>query len=607
MASQSDVSSQMITALGVVAPDLDTSVGSVARKLIDTVASQIADASVDTHLLTYQYDIYSQTGAALDAFVQLFGMSRFPAIQATGTVTFTRLTSTDVVSAPVNTQVSTADGSVVVQTLTPAIFNVGVQVVTVPVQAALPGPAGNIQANALTSMMTPVSEVTSVTNLAALSGGANQETDTQLQTRWVNTVFKSMSGTNAMFLGIALNNPNCQAANVVGSATNRQEQVQVVGSVAASTVNDAQFIYPTGQVVGRNIDGGDVAVPGLQYIWNYSVIPPQIQVLDTSYFPPGQIVTVSFNYLDTWSRNNPASGILNRVDVWCAGVNAVTAAQTVPWSTAHVFSSSPSAPYYTGSYVRPDGSSPAPGNIFIPLAFVPILTMDAIISIGGVNYGLATPATPLGTIANGIEYAYQIVHENDANGWGPYSNAGLEWQASMVPPQNSVISVGSDYTWNNVPFAIQKDLSNWRLAATDVLAHQALTVLLKISVAVIFDPNTSQSTAISAIQTAMASWLTGLGFNATIYPSSVIQQIENTPGVIACRFLTSGDIPGWNPATPNAFNVGIQQVNSVGTVIQSYVDSNGNPLDIVLGASQIPAFGALSVVAKAANSFGAFV
>jgi len=114
-------------------------------------------------------------------------------------------------------------------------------------------------------------------------------------------------------------------------------------------------------------------------------------------------------------------------------------------------------------------------------------------------------------------------------------------------------------------------------------------------------------TTTAAIGTALSNWLTGLGFNATVYPSSVIQQIENTPGVTACRFLTGGDITGWNPATPNAFNVGIQQVNAYGTVITSYVDANGNPLDIVLGASQIPAFGNLVVVPKAANSFGAFV
>ena len=607
MASQSDVSSQMIAALQVTAPDMDTSAGSVTRKIIDTVASAIADASVDTHLLTYQYDVYSHAGADLDAFVQLFGMSRFPAVAATGTVTFTRLTTTDVIAVPVNTQVSTADGSVVAQTLTGAILNDGVGVVTVPVQCTAPGPQGNVQANALTTLVTPVTEVSSVTNLAALTGGADQETDNQLQQRWVNTVFKSMSGTEQMFLGIALNNPNCHAANVVGSATWRDEQVQVVGTAAASTVSDAQYIYPTGQTAGGDIDAGDVAVPGLQYTWNYSVIPPRIQVIDTAYFPPGRIVELKFSYIDTWSRNNPSSGILNRVDVWCAGSNPIAASQTIPWSTSFVFSSSPAAPYYVGNYVRPDTANPAAGNVFLPLAFVPIVTVDPVISVGGVNYGLATPQYPLGTVANNINYAYQIVHENDAFGWGPFSNAGLEWVASMAPPQGSSIQVGSDYTYNNVPALIQADLGNWRLAATDVWAHQALTVLLQFSVAVIFDPNTAQSTTTAAIGTALSNWLTGLGFNATVYPSSVIQQIENTPGVTACRFLTGGDITGWNPATPNAFNVGIQQVNAYGTVITSYVDANGNPLDIVLGASQIPAFGNLVVVPKAANSFGAFV
>jgi uncharacterized phage protein gp47/JayE len=605
LASQSDVSSQIISALQVTAPDLDTSTGAVARKIIDAISSQIADASIDTQLLTYQYSIYAMTGAALDAFVQLFGMSRFPATAATGTVTFTRQTATDVISVPVNSQVSTSNGSVTVQTLTAAILPIGTLVASVPVQATVAGPAGNVQANSLTQMLTPVAEITTVTNLAALSGGANQETDSQLQTRWVNTVFKSMSGTEQMFLGIALNNPDCTAANVVGSATNRVEQVQIIGTSASSTVSDAQYIYPTQQVVGTDIDGGNVAVPGLQYLWNSSVIPPVIEVIDTSYFAPGTIVTLEFNYLDVWSRNNPSTNILNRVDVWCAGVNAVSATQTVPWSSSLVFASS--GEYNVASFVHPDGTNPTAGNIFIPLAFVPILTIDSVISVGSTNYGLATPQFPLGTTANGIEYAYQIVQENDASGWGPYSNAGLEWVAAMAPAAGSVLTIGEDYTYNNVPASIQQDLENWRLASTDVLAHQAIEVYLQFSVAVIFDPNTTQQTTTAAIQTALSGWLTGLGFNAIIYPSSVIQQIENTPGVTACRFLIGADVPGWNGATPNLFSVGIQQINSVNVVVNSFVDTNGNPVDIVLGASQIPAFGALNVVAKAANSFGAFV
>jgi hypothetical protein len=177
----------------------------------------------------------------------------------------------------------------------------------------------------------------------------------------------------------------------------------------------------------------------------------------------------------------------------------------------------------------------------------------------------------------------------------------------MAPAAGSILTIGEDYTYNNVPASIQQDLENWRLASTDVLAHQAIEVYLQFSVAVIFDPNTTQQTTTAAIQTALSGWLTGLGFNAIIYPSSVIQQIENTPGVTACRFLIGADVPGWNGATPNLFNVGIQQINSANVVVNSFVDTSGNPVDIVLGASQIPAFGALSIVAKAANSFGAFV
>ena len=606
MASQTDVAGQIISALQVTAPDMDTSVGSVTRKMIDAFSSAVADASVDTHLLTYQYDIYSHTGADLDAFVQLFGMSRFPATQATGTLTFTRGTATDVVGVPVGSQVSDDGGDIIAATLTPGIFNVGVSVVTVPAQCTTLGPTGNAAANTLTQMTTPVAEVTQVTNLTAFTGGANQETDSQLQQRWVNTVFKSMSGTEQMFLGVALNNPSCHAANVVGPSTHRVEQVQIVGNSAASTVGDAQYIYPTGQVVGRHIDAGDVAVPGLQYTWNSSVNPPVIQVIDANYFPPGQIVGLRYNYLDEWSRNVPASGVLNRVDVWCAGVNAVPAAQTVPWSISRSFSSAPTAPYYAGNYVRPDSTPPTAGNIFLPLAFVPIVTVDPLITVRGVNYGLATAQHPLGTVSGGISYAYQIVHENDAFGWGPYSNAGLEWVATMAPPAGSAITISEDYTYNNVPLAVQQDLDNWRLAATDVLAHQALTVLLQFSVAVIFDPNTAPATTTAAIQTALSGWLTGLGFNAMVYPSSAIQQIENTPGVTACRFLVGSDQANWNPANPNAFNVGIQQVNNAGVPIVSYVDANGNPTDIILGDSQIPAFGGLVVVPKAANSFGAF-
>jgi uncharacterized phage protein gp47/JayE len=605
MPSQADISSAIQQALAVSEPDLDTSVGSVTRKIIDAVASQISDASLDTQLLTYQYDIYSMTGAALDAFVQLFGLSRFPAARATGTVSFTRPTATDVISVPISAQVSTPDGSVVVQTLAAAILDVGALTVSVPVQAVTSGPAGNVSPGTLTQVLTPLAEISAVTNAMALTGGANQETDTQLQARWVATVFRNMAGTGQMFLGTALNVPGCTAANVVGPTTRRREQVQIEAGSAASTVNDAQYVYPSGQVVGRDIDAGDIAAPGLQYTWNYSVIPPTITVLDSSYFPNGEVVDLSFLYLDDASRNEPNSGILNRVDVWCAGTVAVPASQSVIYRNLLSFAASPTSNYYSGDFVRADGTTPTTGNIFLPLAFGPIVTMDATIVIGATTYGLATAANPLGSTAGGIQYAYQIVHRTGPFGWSPYSDFGLEWVASMQPPANSAFSIGSDYTYNSVPSVAQSDLENWALAATDIQAHQANELVLQFSLAIIYDPSVTPSVTQAAIGTALSNYLSQLGFNAWIYPSSVIQTVENTPGVTAARFIVGSDIPGYNGSTPDAYNVGIQQLAG-STVVNSFVDLQGNPVNVQTEDDTVASFGAVQLITKAGNTFGPF-
>jgi uncharacterized phage protein gp47/JayE len=604
-----DVSSQIIQLLQVTIPDLDTSVGSVSRKIIDAVSSQIADASIDTQLLTYSYDIYSMTGANLDSFVQLFGMTRIPAARATGTVTFTRTSSTDTVTIPVGTQVATSDSSVIVQTLTTAILPPGSASAAVPVQAVTAGPDGNVSAGSLTVILTPVAEITAATNLGALTGGTNQETDSQLQARWVATVFRNMAGTSAMFEGIALNNPAVTAANVVGASSQWTEQLQVVSGAATSTITDAQYVYPAGETAGNDIEGGDVAVPGLQYTWNYASIPPSITVIDSSYFPSGDIFTLQYQYIDAWSRNSAANGIFNRVDVWCAGQVATAASQTVAWLGPAAFSATSTNAYYNEDFVRPDGSSPAVGNYFIPLSFVPVLTMDPVLTIGAQQYGLATAAHPLGTSSGDVDYAYQIVHRNDASGWGPYSEAGLEWEASMALASGTAIPAGSsgDYTYNAVPLQVQQAIDNWRLASIDVIAHQAIETYLRFSLAVIFDPSVTSSVTVTAVQQALSSWLSQLGFGATVYPSSVIQQVENVAGVTAARFLTGSDWSGWNSSDPDSFDVGIQQTASDGTtVLSSYVDTNGAPVDIILGAAQIPAFGSLYYIAKAGNSFGSF-
>jgi hypothetical protein len=73
--------------------------------------------------------------------------------------------------------------------------------------------------------------------------------------------------------------------------------------------------------------------------------------------------------------------------------------------------------------------------------------------------------------------------------------------------------------------------------------------------------------------------------------------------VDAVRFLHSGDVVGWNSATPNVFTVGIQKVIGT-TVVQSYVDTNGRVKDVFFADNEVPVFGLTLRSVRAQNTWG---
>lgn len=895
MASQAEIVSAMRKNLAITEPDLDTSTGSVTRKILDAVGEAISEAYVDQHLLTYSYDIDSKTEGDLDAFVALFGLSRIPAKRATGTVTFSRSGAADkIIAIPVNFQLNNAgDPSVAVQTITAAVMDVGDLSVNVPVQAVSAGPDGNIPPGTLYPLQ-PLENIATVINAEALTGGAAQETDSELRERWKKTVFRNMAGTecqppgtqvlvprnrrtvpgvqgsvkvtlesvpieslkagdrvatwrrgvllregrevtgitsteysgplivvrsedgrtsrytpnhrciaklgpalegkhivylqrrgtsfrigtttdrrtsgsgevcnssgladrlasqgaeeawilsvhegkadallaeayaswhfgipmtlfqanrardgeevqqrldafwnkvgdltsqaaaclsahgrmighplirrgvrkswnrageveacnlidgaelidvaatldggatrytsvtvgsefyegpvwsmdvdefhtyvadgfvthNSMYLGIALNDPDCSAANVVGASRRRREQLQIVSGEAVSTVTQSQYNYNGSQIVGRNLELGDIAIPGVDYVWNTSVNPPKVDVLSATALPDGTLIDVEFEYVPSASRNDLANNINNRIDVWCAGTRPMEATQTVVFRNTLTFNNTSSSQYYRLDYLRPDGTNPANANIFIPLAWGPIITVPASVVVGGTTYGLATADHPLGTTSGGVTYAYQIVHHNTPFGWGPRSLFGLEWHAGSAPANDTVFSL--DYTFNSVPHAVQQEIDRWRLVGTDAMAHQAKSIFLKFNIALIYDFNVDQNVVNTAINTALADYLSNLGLATVVQASDVLQTIHNVPGVDAVRFLHADDVTSWNPATPNAFTVGIQRVIGT-TVVDSYVDANGRVEDIVFADDEAPTFGLTHISVRAQNSFG---
>lgn len=606
--SQADIVSQMRAALAASLPELDASVGTPMGKILDAFAGSLADAYLDNQLLTYTYDIDSKTDADLDAFTQLFGIARLPAKRATGTVTFTRGSdNTDaVVFIPIGFQItSSTETGIIFQTVTGATMNVGTLSVNVPVQAVDAGPQGNIGPNLINNMSSPVQGVASVTNLSATSGGVDQETDSALRARWKATVFRNLAGTEDMFLGIALNDEDCFAANVVSATKQVREQVQISSGSATSTVTDAKYVFGTPVFLGQDIDNGDVYVNGSDYTFS-ATVPPSVTVNSTTSIPNGTIADLEYQYTPLASRADPANGILNRVDVWCAGSRQVSAQQSLVFRNTLIFSSS--GTYTLANFVRPDGTHPALNNVFVPLAYGPILTVSPTVTIGSTTYGLATAANPLGTVSGGVTYAYQIVHDNTANGWSPQSLFGLEWNAANLPTNNSIFTLGVDgaYTYNEVPTSIQKEIDSWRLAGTDVRAHQATSALLRFSFAIMYERISYPPQVNQSIDSALSSWLNSLGISAVVQVSDVLQVVHNVPGVDNVRLLNGSDYSGFTVGTANNYSVGIQRLTSTGSVQTSYVDSSGRAKDVGFTDSETPQFGGSLYVQKASNSFGSY-
>ena len=82
--SAADIVAEMIDGMSIADPEMDTSIGSVVRKIFDVVAEQIAPAYAETYLISYVWSVETKTGADLDDFCAMFGIYRLAAKRATG-------------------------------------------------------------------------------------------------------------------------------------------------------------------------------------------------------------------------------------------------------------------------------------------------------------------------------------------------------------------------------------------------------------------------------------------------------------------------------------------------------------------------------------------
>ncbi len=188
---------------------LDFSTGSVLSAINEAVASVVLWLQWQLVLLWLKIRASTATGTDLDTWMADFGVTREPAVAATGGVTFSRFTYASAASVPVGATVLTGDLSQsFVVTADPAnafwvgssngyLIPSGTQSAILPVQAASAGTAGNVSAAAIALAGTALSGIDTVTNANAFTNGAAAEGDVALRARFVIFVNTRSLATNA--------------------------------------------------------------------------------------------------------------------------------------------------------------------------------------------------------------------------------------------------------------------------------------------------------------------------------------------------------------------------------------------------------------------------
>lgn len=194
---------------------VDLTVGSTLRAVLEANAALALWMQWLAVLVLQATRAATSTGPDLDSWMADFSLARLPAVAAKGVVTLARFTPSGAALVPAGTTVRTADGTqsfvVSADTENPAwdatqngyVVASGTASVAVPVVAADPGAAGNVQAGAISLLASAIPGIDTVTNPGPTQGGVDDETDAALRARFQNFI-DSRSRATPVAVGYAI-------------------------------------------------------------------------------------------------------------------------------------------------------------------------------------------------------------------------------------------------------------------------------------------------------------------------------------------------------------------------------------------------------------------
>jgi uncharacterized phage protein gp47/JayE len=209
------VKNQVAAIQGAAKTLVDLSVGSILRSLVEANSAVILWLQGLILQLMATTRAATSNGSDLDTWVADYGLTRLPAVAATGQVSFARFTSTLQAVVPIGAGVQTGDGSqkytVTADTTNPNysatlggyVLAAGVSSINVPVVASTAGAGANALAGQINTLTTSIPGVDTVTNASAFTNGANAETDAALRARFI-TFVASLSKATKGAVGYAI-------------------------------------------------------------------------------------------------------------------------------------------------------------------------------------------------------------------------------------------------------------------------------------------------------------------------------------------------------------------------------------------------------------------
>lgn len=528
------ISTQIRATLSTTVPALSCGLGTPERKIIDAVSEAISEAYIDQYLTGSLLDIETKTGLELEQFAGVFGFGRLQGQQATGVVRVTlNSASPQDLSLPVGTQFYTRAGLAGVSqqlyfaSTQAVVITAGSFSVDVPVQATSIGTQGNVPPDSVVSISS-INGSASATNLVAMTGGVDVETDDGLRSRFKDTLLRNISGTTDWYQAIALQNRNCSRVVVFGPYNTYRTQIAAPSTTLTVPVNqDVKYVWPQSSSVFTNLgQENEIFYTEVDDYTLTSGASPVFTRVSTGQISTADVVNLEFQYTTKSSRNNPATSITNKVDVYVDGVDPYTITErTVVVSTT--LSATSTNPLYTGNFERVGTTgSPSASNRFMRLGSVPIVTFPATITAGLTTYVQGTH--------------YHVLRSITLLAGSQFETSGIEWLVSG-PSNGSEVTL--TYVYNRVPQLLTAIINHNKQICTDVMVHQAKYKYLKPCINVQFDRSYAVDQTVSAIDSRLKGYYAQVGFGGRITITDLLVVVRQVLGVVNTSLTTSSDDP----------------------------------------------------------------